>query len=382
MSEPLFNNSERWLAAELALGVLTGARLKLAQGKFESNSAFKQAVEDWQEQLSPMLDEIKSEPPSPHVWQNIVAQLFVEKAQHVHAPKQRTTQSWYPLTLAASIAFVIGLVPYWINTQTTEELSSHSVELAILLDNKRSELAKQETELGSVHTDLKAQQQTIVELEVSIDNYRNKLSETQADLATRERQLADTQQNMILERTTRQTTERAINKLKQELLVIRAGYENSQVQVQRLQSELEKQRITYAANIKRVSDLETTLALRETTIQTLSTPGLAFAALSPTSDDIFAQGHVLWNKRTGEWLFYTFNLPELHENKTYQMWFITDKEGPLSAGIFKIDSQGRGVLFAQSPPASAGNITATAVSLEPAGGVNKPTGPIYVQGVL
>lgn len=76
MSDPVDSDDVRWLAAEFALGVLKGERLREAQRRFASESAFREDVEIWQDQLSPLLDEIDPETPSPQVWRNIESQLF------------------------------------------------------------------------------------------------------------------------------------------------------------------------------------------------------------------------------------------------------------------------------------------------------------------
>lgn len=382
MTGTLYSNNERWLAAEFALGVLAGNRLQLAQHKFESVPIFRNAVEAWQEQFSPMLDDITPETPPAQVWNNIETRLFGDKPDVVSLQQQKTAQRWLPIALAASVAFVVGLIPYWITRQTNENMLQQSAQLEQLLSAEQAELAQRETELNNTRSDLQARQQTLIKLEESVAIYKNQLAKVQSELNGREQQLAKAEQTIESQKEFQQSAERVMNDLKQELLAMRRDYEFNQVELQRLQSELDRQRTIYAATSKRAAELETTLAQREATLQILSSPGLAFSSLGPTSDDVFADGHVLWDKRSGKWLFYTFNLPELEQNKTYQMWFITEKEGPWSAGIFQLDAQGRGVLLAQSPPASAGTISAAAVSLEPAGGVQKPTGPIYVQGTL
>ena len=81
MSDTLNSDDERLLAAEFALGVLKGDRLRVAQRKFESEPAFREDVEVWQDQLSQMLDEVEPGTPSPQVWQNIEAQLFGEERE-------------------------------------------------------------------------------------------------------------------------------------------------------------------------------------------------------------------------------------------------------------------------------------------------------------
>lgn len=101
MSDTLSNNDDRWLAAEFALGVLEGERLRTAQRKFESEPTFRQAVEVWQEQLSPLLDEIEPETPSPRVWKSIESRLFSDEVESGGG-------LWRNLGFWRSMSFVTG----------------------------------------------------------------------------------------------------------------------------------------------------------------------------------------------------------------------------------------------------------------------------------
>jgi anti-sigma-K factor RskA len=74
-------------------------------------------------------------------------------------------------------------------------------------------------------------------------------------------------------------------------------------------------------------------------------------------------------------LFAATNLPQIPADRTYQVWYLTSG-APVSAGLFKPDTQGAATATFDAPavPAFAG----MAVSLEPDGGVQAPTGAIYL----
>ena len=65
------------------------------------------------------------------------------------------------------------------------------------------------------------------------------------------------------------------------------------------------------------------------------------------------------------------------------MWAIAGKE-PVSAGIFEVDEAGHAFLRLPTllPLPRAKRFDKFAVTLEPAGGVPKPTGPMYLLGSL
>ena len=387
MSDDHNKNEDGWLAAEFALGVLAGERLELAKQQFETTAPFRETAMDWHKQFEPILDELDSAIPSPQLWQQIENRLFGD-SEHSAPPKQPTMQ-WFPLALAASVALIAGLIPYWIASDSSDEASRRIAQLEATLADERIALSERNRELSSVRADLATRRQSILELEASVADHRMQLSQRETGLEERETQLAEARQALEQQRFGQQAAATAVNELNKamsqlthELTAVRAGYEQSQLKLQELQYELDSQRTRYAAASQRAAELETVLAQRESATQLLSSPGLAFSSLNPINQNVAAAGYVMWNKRTGTWLFYTFNLPDLKPSQTYQMWFITRHEGPLSAGLLQPDELGRGELMSASPPPSAGDITAVAMSLEPAGGVNKPTGPIYIQGSL
>ncbi len=62
------NDKDKWLASEYAMGVLEGGEMRAAERRFETDPLFRQAVEDWQNQLTPMLDEVEPVDPPASVW--------------------------------------------------------------------------------------------------------------------------------------------------------------------------------------------------------------------------------------------------------------------------------------------------------------------------
>jgi anti-sigma-K factor RskA len=65
--------------------------------------------------------------------------------------------------------------------------------------------------------------------------------------------------------------------------------------------------------------------------------------------------------------------------KTYELWWITKQKGPVPAGTFTAES-GNEVIAKVDPPPVGEHLMLTAVTLEPAGGVPKPTGAMYLKG--
>jgi anti-sigma-K factor RskA len=70
-----------------------------------------------------------------------------------------------------------------------------------------------------------------------------------------------------------------------------------------------------------------------------------------------------------------WNMPQLQEDQTYQIWFIDPQGDRTSAGIFRPDP---GQSFTTASVMSASNLSnfvGIGVTVEPAGGSDQPTGP-------
>jgi anti-sigma-K factor RskA len=92
-----------------------------------------------------------------------------------------------------------------------------------------------------------------------------------------------------------------------------------------------------------------------------------------------AKGRAFWSRAHGL-VFAAVDLPALPAGKVYQLW-VVGAQAPVSAGIFEPDPAGRAttiVAGGREFPAPA----AFAVTLEPAGGVPRPTGDKVLVGLV
>lgn len=100
------------------------------------------------------------------------------------------------------------------------------------------------------------------------------------------------------------------------------------------------------------------------------------AALTPAPG---AGGMVAMNTSQGSAILQVSGLPPAPDDKIYEAWWIGAKQGPLKAGLFQPLSQGSTIVSLNLPPAGE-VILAGAITLEPLGGVDKPTGAMYLKG--
>lgn len=74
-------------------------------------------------------------------------------------------------------------------------------------------------------------------------------------------------------------------------------------------------------------------------------------------------------------------LPPLPSNKIYELWWIGAKSGPMPAATFLPGVHGGAIIAAKRPPQGE-EILASAVTMEPMGGTDRPTGAMYLKGIL
>ena len=149
-----------------------------------------------------------------------------------------------------------------------------------------------------------------------------------------------------------------------------------------LRAELAAQAQTVSGLRRKLDEQEKTLTLvkaqaaeQERTLALLGDPETRLVSLAGLAPRPQAQARIIWNARAGG-LLVTADLPPLPEGKIYELWAIAGGK-PLPAGLFTVDAEGKGRL-AVAPLAGVTTVDVFAVTLEPAGGVQSPTGAMYL----
>ena len=111
-------------------------------------------------------------------------------------------------------------------------------------------------------------------------------------------------------------------------------------------------------------------------VQLVTSPGARVAELKSSAVGAGATATVAYDSN-GHAMLVASNLPSLPQGKAYQLWFIVGNKPPLPGKTFAPNSTWQGVIKEQMPR-EALNSPVFAVTVEPAGGVAAPTGPIYL----
>jgi anti-sigma-K factor RskA len=122
------------------------------------------------------------------------------------------------------------------------------------------------------------------------------------------------------------------------------------------------------------------LAKREEVIDFLTNPQTRLVSLAGLAANPSARGLLLWNPGSRTGILVATNLAALPPETVYELWAIAGNQ-PIAAGLFTLDAQGRALVKLAALPEGP-IFDKFAVTLEPAGGVPKPTGAMHLLGSL
>jgi hypothetical protein len=158
--------------------------------------------------------------------------------------------------------------------------------------------------------------------------------------------------------STRAATDIEIAAMHQRIDALQHGIESTSEQIAALKSRLDSTTtLTLAA-------FSPDTKLMHLAAMPVSPKAAAMLALSPSNHTALLQ---------------VAGLPMPPNGKIYEVWWIGKKSGPMRAGTFMPTAQGSSIVDLTMPPAGE-LILASAVTLEPAGGTDKPTGSMYLKG--
>jgi anti-sigma-K factor RskA len=90
------------------------------------------------------------------------------------------------------------------------------------------------------------------------------------------------------------------------------------------------------------------------------------------------RGSYFWSAEANLGVLFLVNVPQLSADRTYQLWAVGPDGTPVSAGTFSPEADGSARLLVGGD--LGGTLTGMAITVEPAGGSQTPTGEIILQG--
>jgi anti-sigma-K factor RskA len=139
----------------------------------------------------------------------------------------------------------------------------------------------------------------------------------------------------------------------------------------RTQSDLEKAKEQLAA-----AQVES--AQKDELLQLLSSPDIRLIELKGLEAAPAASAKLIWNPVARSGILLTNGLPKTPTDKAYELWGIAGTE-PIPAGVFRVNDQGQ-ARFRMPVLGQGKTFDKFAVTLEPAAGVEQPSGPMVLLG--
>jgi anti-sigma-K factor RskA len=333
-------NHEEWLPqAEIyALGALDGDELTAFEAHLTAGCPLcERHIRTTREALTLLPHALTPVAPPSHVRTRLLEQIATEPASAspmTSLPKRRWWLRGVSALAAASLLIVLSYHLY----QTRQELQQvHSIVSAL-----RAELLQRDTALQTEQLEMQRLQGLVASLETAVA----------------ERDIALQAERQELLRTTQ-----IVASLRAELAKREDTLEAERRELQRV-----------------VATLQEEIKAHDNTLRLLSTPQVRLVRLAGLAASPRASAQLLWNPAVRTGLLLTSGLPQTPRDSVYELWAIAGNE-PVPAGIFEVDAAGHA--FLRLPPLpGARRFDKFAVTLEPAGGVPKPTGPMHLLGSL
>jgi anti-sigma-K factor RskA len=115
---------------------------------------------------------------------------------------------------------------------------------------------------------------------------------------------------------------------------------------------------------------------RELTTLVAHTDTRVAAMTDPQPTTTHAAGWIVWSPSQQRGFMVVHHLPALPAGKTYQLWAVTGQQ-TLSATVFQVDTVGHAALMV---PVAVAHPDRFEITVEPAGGVAAPSGPLMLSG--
>jgi anti-sigma-K factor RskA len=125
--------------------------------------------------------------------------------------------------------------------------------------------------------------------------------------------------------------------------------------------------------------IESELAIQRGVAAFLSSPETATIVLAGTEDAPKARLRLAYDRGSGRAMLFGYDLPVPPPGSAYQLWYIAAGV-PLAGRVFAPDVSGRGS-WDEDVPAEGREASVFTVTLEPAGGVATPSGPMILKSV-
>jgi anti-sigma-K factor RskA len=145
--------------------------------------------------------------------------------------------------------------------------------------------------------------------------------------------------------------------------------------------DVQKSNAEIAELRQKLNDTQTNLNATQADLaksRELLTTNSTIVSLAGLTDAPNAKAKLIFDQKSGKAVLVFEGLPQAPSGKAYQLWVIAGSNAPVSGGLFKTDTNGRGELTSEVPQ-NGREKGVFAVTLEPENGVPAPTGSMFLK---
>lgn len=148
-----------------------------------------------------------------------------------------------------------------------------------------------------------------------------------------------------------------------------------------LNTQLNNQEEIIANQQAQITELRNNVHRKEEMLSILEARTIDMIIMSGMEVNPDGYGKVIWDPEKQQALLQVANLPAVPAGKDYQLWLIKNNK-PIPSGVFAVNDPSKDSFFKIEHLADADKQSANAfaITLEPEGGVQQPTGKMYLLG--
>ncbi len=223
--------------------------------------------------------------------------------------------------------------------------------------------------------------------DAQMDRQADRLAVAETAVAEREQRITGLQERLALAerelQTVRQDAERRIVDSSREAEALAAAADAARSTVAEREQQVAGLRDRLAAaeaeRRREVADLRSRVDEADRLLRTLRSDASRRVAVEGTDAQPDAGGTLVYNPETRGVILLAQGFTPAPAGETYQLWVVTADDRKVSVGTFDVAADGRATLTA-TLGADPGEVAVTAVTNEPAGGSDQPTGQFQMLG--
>ncbi len=147
-----------------------------------------------------------------------------------------------------------------------------------------------------------------------------------------------------------------------------------------LSSKISQQGSVIEQQETQITELQNEVQQKEEMLTILESREVDMVVMSGMEVNPAGYGKIIWDSEKQQALLQVSNLPNVPDDKDYQLWIIRNNK-PVSAGVFAVhDQTDRFFKIEQMADVDEQSMNAFAVTMEPKGGMPQPTGDMYLMG--